>query len=131
MKNFDKYGKPLLRIALSLVFLWFSISQFTAVDQWTGLIPEFIVNMGISAKTVVLANATSELVFGILLLFGIFTRVAAFVLALHLFGIASNFGFNNPNGIRDFGLAFATLSVFLNGTDKLCLENKFRKKAEK
>ncbi|HLC73373.1 MAG TPA: DoxX family protein [Candidatus Nanoarchaeia archaeon] len=130
MKNLDQYGKPLLRIVLSLVFLWFSISQFTAVDKWTGLVPEFIVNMGISAKTVILANATSELIFGVLLLFGIFTRLAAFILALHLFGIASNFGFSNPNGIRDFGLAFATLSVFLNGTDKLCLENKFKKKKQ-
>ena len=64
---------------------------------------------------------------GTLMLVGLYTRVSSFILALHLFGIAFSIGFNSL-GIRDFGLAFATLVVFLNGVDELCLDKRIGKK---
>jgi uncharacterized membrane protein YphA (DoxX/SURF4 family) len=67
-----------------------------------------------------------ELSFGALLLLGLYTKLAAFVLALHLYGIAFSLGFNDL-GVRDFGLASATLAVFLHGADKWCLDTKFIK----
>jgi uncharacterized membrane protein YphA (DoxX/SURF4 family) len=123
----QKYSKPILRIALSLVFLYFGYQQITNPDAWTNFIPSAILFFGISAKTLVLTNAFLELGFGTLLLIGLYTRVASFILAMHLFGIAFSIGFN-PLGMRDFGLAFATLVIFFNGIDWLCIDKKLEKK---
>jgi hypothetical protein len=56
-------------------------------------------------------------------LLGIYTRISALFLGLHLFGIAFSLGINAVR-IRDFGLAVATISVFLNGNDFMCLSHK-------
>jgi len=66
------------------------------------------------------------LTFGVLLLLGIYTRIVSFFLAIHLFVISFSLGFNDL-GVRDFGLAIATLVVFFNGVDDFCLDKKFRK----
>mgnify|MGYP001569950896 CR=1 FL=1 len=126
MENLEKFAKPLLRIAMSLVFLYFGFQQITAPNEWTGFVPNFALSLGVSARGIVIANALLELIFGALLIAGLFTRIAALILSLHLFGIAFSLGFNDL-GIRDFGLAFATLAVFLNGADFLCLDKKFGK----
>ena len=68
-------------------------------------------------------NALFELVFGFLLLFGWQTRIAALLLALHLFDIMYVVGYGEI-GVRDFGLAIATLVVFMNGPDLLCIQQK-------
>ena len=121
--DLEKYSKPTLRIAISLVFLYFGYQQITSPDLWTSFIPSAILALGISAKTLVITNSIVELSLGTLLLLGLYTRVSSLVLSLHLFGIAFSIGFN-PLGIRDFGLAFATLVIFLNGVDRLCLDKK-------
>jgi uncharacterized membrane protein YphA (DoxX/SURF4 family) len=126
LKELEKYSKPVLRIALSFVFLYFGISQISSPFVWTGFVPDFVVNMGIGAESVVIMNGVLEILLGSLLLLGFFVRISSGILFLHLIVIASSIGFN-PLGIRDFGLAFATLAVFLNGYDWLCLGRKFRK----
>jgi len=126
MKDLERYGKPLLRIALSLVFLYFGFQQITSPDAWVGFVPGFLVTFGIAAKTIIFMNALLELSLGTLMLLGLFTRFSALILALHLFGIAASLGFNDL-GARDFGLACATLAVFLFGSDFLCLDQKFKK----
>lgn len=127
LEKLKKYSKPLLRISLSLLFLYFAFQQFSSPDNWTSFIPSFVLTFGITAKTLVLANAFLELSLGILMLVGLYTRFASLILALHLFGIAFSIGLN-PLGIRDAGLAIATLTVFMNGPDYLCLDRKFQNK---
>ena len=124
--HLETYSKPLLRISLSLVFLYFGYQQITAVDEWVGFVPDFALGFGVAAETLVMSNALLELVLGFFLLIGLYTRVVALVLALHLFGIALSIGFN-PLGVRDLGLAFATLAIFLSGSDDYCLDRKFEK----
>lgn len=117
-----QYAPTVLRYSMAAVMLWFSIQQFIDVQTWTAYIPDAIVKLtGISAVTLVYFNATFELVFGLLLTFGIYTRIAAFLLAFHLFDIMLVVGYGEI-GVRDFGLAFATLVVFMNGPDSLCLQ---------
>ncbi len=112
-----------LRYSMAAVILWFSLQQLMHNHQWIAYIPDYIVAVShISARMLVLFNALFELVFGIMLLFGWQTRIAALLLALHLFDIMFVVGYGEI-GVRDFGLAFATLVVFMNGPDILCVWN--------
>jgi len=120
----ELYAPVVLRYGMAAVILWFSLAQFFNASQWTAYIPDSIVSMtGISATILVYFNATFELVFGILLVFGWQTRIVAFLLAAHLFDIMYVVGYGEI-GVRDFGLAVATLVVFMNGSDILCIQQK-------
>ena len=123
-------GKILLRISLSLVFLWFGISQLLNPSEWAGFVPQIVQNIffnsfGITSIHLVYTNALLEIVFGLFLLIGFYTQFSSIVLALHLFGIAFSMGLS-AIAIRDYGLALATLSVFFNKADSWCLDKKFR-----
>ena len=124
MPNLEKFAKPLLRIAISLVFLYFGYQQISSPMEWAGFVPNFALSSGISAKNLVMMNSILELSLGILLLLGLFTKFASLILSLHLFGITLSLGFNDL-GIRDFGLSVATFVVFLNGIDEYCLDKKW------
>ncbi|MBS3094824.1 DoxX family protein [Candidatus Pacearchaeota archaeon] len=126
--QFD-YGKVILRISLSLVFLFFGISQIYNPASWTGFVPSFVSSI-ITPGTAILINGFVEIFFGLLLIFGLYTRFSSLILGLHLFGIAFSIGFN-PLGIRDFGLALATLSIFFSEPDKLCLDEVVLRKTSK
>jgi len=76
---------------------------------------------GLSAVILVKVNAWFELIFGLALFFGIYTRFVSLLLALHLANIAYVVGYN-PTGVRDFGLMIATLSIFLSGSGPLSVD---------
>jgi uncharacterized membrane protein YphA (DoxX/SURF4 family) len=125
MKDF---APIVLRMGLSLVFLWFAFQQIINTDMWTSMIPDWIVSMtGQSAATLVHFNAAFEVVFGACLMAGYFTRVTALLLALHMLDITFTVGYTSI-GVRDFGLSIATIAVFLYGTDLWCIDNFWRKK---
>ena len=78
-------------------------------------------------KSIMLLNGIFEVVFGTLLVIGLFTRIVAFLFFLHTLVIMFSLGYNDIS-IRDFGLALASLSVYLYGGDKWCLDRKLKKK---
>lgn len=120
----ETYAGSVLRYAMAAVILWFSIQQFLHNSTWTAYIPDSIVSIThISAPILVFFNACFELVFGIALVFGWYTRIVALLLALHLFDIMWVVGYGEI-GVRDFGLAFGTLVIFMNGPDLLCIKPK-------
>lgn len=126
--KYNIYAKPLLRIGLSLVFLYFGIMQISSPDDWASFVPDFMTLVpNITANNLVIMNAIMELTLGLFLILGLYTRFSSLILSLHLFGIAFSIGFN-PLGVRDIGLAIATLSIFLNGADNYCLDHLFNKK---
>lgn len=112
-------SNALVRWGVALVFLWFGTQHYIATDKWTGLIPEFLTGI-MSANVWVLFKGTVDILFGILLLLGVFTRVSALVLSIDLFLTTLVMGYS-PTGVRDFGLTLAAISVYLNGIDKFCL----------
>jgi uncharacterized membrane protein YphA (DoxX/SURF4 family) len=119
-----KHAPIVLRYGMALVILWFSSQQFLDATAWTAYVPDSAVALShISAIYFVYFNAIFELVFGLMLLVGWQTRIAAILLALHLFDIMYVVGYGEI-GVRDFGLTIAVLSVFLNGSDMLCLDYK-------
>ena len=114
----SEYGKRVLRISLSLVFLWFGINQLYFPSSWIGFVPSFLSGI-FGAGDLVFINGSLEVVFGLMILFGIYLRFSSLILSLHLFGIAFSLGYG-AIAVRDFGLALATLSLFFFGKDKWC-----------
>ena len=123
--DLKKYAKPFLRISISLLYLYFAIQQLLFTSNWTAFVPQFVLATGISANTFVLLNAGLELLLGIMLILGLYTRISSVILSLHLIGIAISIGFN-PLGIRDLTIALATFAIFLNGPDELCLDKRMK-----
>lgn len=135
---YKAYAPVLLRIALASVFLWFGISQLVNPESFMGYVPQwlyphdaqmmhahplqFMHDIPIpSIHFLIMGNGVLESFFGLLLLVGLFTRLSSAVLAIHLFGIALSLGYNDI-AVRDAGLAFATLSLFLSGADAWSLD---------
>ena len=125
--NLKEYAPIVLRISLSLVFLWFGLTGVFNTEQFIGYVPEFAYSLPISVESIVILNGIFEIVLGTLLIIGLFTRIVAFILFLHTLIIMFLLGYNDI-AVRDFGLAFATLAIFLNGADKWCLDRRLKKK---
>ena len=122
-------GPVVLRVALALVFFWFSYMQLSNPDQWSRLVPDFIIYGIFTANLIVVGNGFLEMILGSLLLVGLYTRIVSLILALHLAMIALSFGMT-PVGVRDFGLTFATFSLFFTGAEYLSLDAYFKGKDE-
>lgn len=123
----SKYSGTILRITLSLVFLYFGFQQISGPDNWISYVPGFLTGVIITANNLVVLNGILELTLGSFLLIGLYTRFSSLILSVHLLIIALTVGFV-PTGVRDFGLALATFVVFLNGIDRYCIDAKFTKK---
>ena len=122
------FAPIILRLGLSLVFLWFGSEQIISANMWTGLIPDWAISIsGMSPNALVHLNGAFEIILGAFLLIGYFTRVAALLLAFHLFSIIFIVGYTSI-GVRDFGLSMAAISIFLYGIDSWSLDRFFIKK---
>lgn len=115
------YAPAVVRIGMSLVFLWFGSSQLADVQAWTAWLPPWTASLPVDGETLVRLNGSFEVLFGILLLLGFYVRPVALLLALHMFQIAFTVGYSEI-GVRDFGLSLATTSVFLYGGDRFTLD---------
>ncbi|MGV8141380.1 MAG: hypothetical protein ACP5OA_04745, partial [Candidatus Woesearchaeota archaeon] len=69
-------------------------------------------------------NVLFEIILGVMLLLGVFTRISALLLGLHLVMISISLGYG-ATAIRDWGLSIATLSIAMHGWDRLCLMKKY------
>lgn len=115
-----------LRIGIAIVFIWFGIQQILHANAWVGFIPSWLSGLfSLSAITWVHINGAFEIVFGAALFFGIYTRLSAFLLAFHMIDITLVVGYTSV-GVRDFGLAIASIAIFLFGKDNACVESKFQ-----
>ena len=129
MNTFDKlsasnYGNVVVRVGISLVFIWFGTNQLMHPESWVSLVPNYILKLiPFSAHTLVLGNGLFEVIAGLLLLAGVYTRIVSLLLALHIAHIATTLGYN-AIAVRDFGLTMATISIFLNGPDMWTLDTK-------
>jgi len=125
--KFEEVSSVLLRIGLGLVFIYFSIQQMINPDQWIGFVPEFLTSSVITASNLVIFNSVIELAGGLLLIAGLYTRIASLILGVHLLFITISVGWN-PVGVRDFGLTIATLALAFINLDRYCLDSYFSKK---
>src|SRR3989338_5178714 len=139
IKNKD-YSIFIVRMSLALVLLWFGISQLINPESFLGYIPQWMYehpqqmmhehplqlmhNIPKPSVHVVLTfNGIADTLLGLLLLMGFYTRLTAFIAALHLLSIGFSLGYNDI-AIRDFGLSLMALSVVFSGAGILSLDNK-------
>lgn len=121
------HAPAVLRIGLALVFLWFGYMQLANTQMWIGLIPEWVTGMsGLEAATLVRFNGAFEIVFGLCLLAGFYTRIVALFLALHMIHVFLTIlmaqGLNGI-AIRDFGLVVAAVTLFMLGEHGWSVDN--------
>ena len=120
MKNFKEYAPAIARYGVGVVFFIFGISQLINPESWLGYLPSFVFNIGISSTNLIYFNGVFDLAVGLFLFLGLFVRVFALLGSLHLLGIIVSLGFNDV-AVRDLGLLIVLISIFLNGSDKLCI----------
>jgi len=106
-----------LRFGLAAVYLWFGWQQVTDASRWITFIPEWLSIPWLPVEKFVLINGLFEIVAAILLILNIFTRIVAFVLAVHMAGIVFSLGIS-ATGVRDFGIGIATLALAFFGSGK-------------
>lgn len=118
----DGWGIFVLRVSLSILFLWFGFSQFIDQAAWIGWVPAWALTItGLEAEMVVLLNGGLEIALGILLALGLYTRPAAVILGLHLAIITFEIGLNSI-GMRDFAIMLATFALVLLPPDPYSLD---------
>jgi uncharacterized membrane protein YphA (DoxX/SURF4 family) len=123
----QRFAPVINRVGVSLVFLWFGSQQILHSDAWVSFIPSWATSLsGLSTLTLLHINGAFEIVFGLCLFAGYFTRVSALLLALHMLDIIFIVGYTSI-GVRDFGIFIATASVFIYGSDSWSLDNYLNK----
>lgn len=121
MKNIP-WGLFIIRIGLAGVLFWFGVQEILAPEDWVGYVPDWVISVGmVSPAVIVLLNGSLEVLCGLLILLGVFTRFAALLMGLHLALIAFSLG-NNATAVRDWGLAFALIGLAFTGGGALSLE---------
>jgi uncharacterized membrane protein YphA (DoxX/SURF4 family) len=127
----NAYGLIVLRLGLVALFLWFGVSQLLNPNDWLAWLPQWTSTVApfntLSPLDIVRLNGGFEVVFGLLLLLGLWTRWVALILSLHLFFIAYEVGYNDI-GVRDFALGVCTLALAIFGPDKFSLSRSLPQK---
>lgn len=125
--RYEKYAPALVRIAIGLIFVVFALDQFIRPEYWFGYLPGWVVSIGVAPETLIMLNATFDMLLGVALLAGLFTRIAAIVATLHLFSIALSLGYNDI-AVRDIVLGIIALAIALQGPDRYCAERQFSRR---
>ncbi len=125
-----KYASLILRIGIGGVVLWFSSQQFLHPMMWTRLLPAWTTTMiPLAPVTIIYVNGVFELVTGVMLVIGLYTRIVALLLALHMYDIAYTLGYGAV-AVRDVGLATASLSLFFDEFGEYSVDGYLEKKKQ-
>ena len=116
------YSSFIIRIGLALVLLWFGIDEIINPQNWFGYFSQWLA-LPFSLETFFLLNGIFEVIIGILLLMGLYTRVVAFISAFHLLAVTIALGYNDV-AVRDFGLTLMAVSLVFSGAGVLSLDNR-------
>jgi uncharacterized membrane protein YphA (DoxX/SURF4 family) len=126
-KTISKYAPTFLRLSLSIVFFYFGIVQLIRPETFVGWLPPEVKYIPISPTTFVSLNGGFETICAILLSSGLFRRIAAFLLGMHLLGITFTIGWTEI-GVRDLGLALSTIAITLIQEDEFSLDHYFSRR---
>jgi uncharacterized membrane protein YphA (DoxX/SURF4 family) len=118
-----------VRIALSLVFLWFGATGIFNPGALAGYVPSWAYALG-DPLTLVRLNGALDATIGLVLLIGWQVRIVATIGGLHILGVAAGLGYNDVM-IRDIGLALAAFGIAIGGPDPWSLDERMRKKKKK
>ena len=120
--TFSLASRVLLRWSWVALFFWFGTQQLLAPADWMGFLPEWMGYMPVPGEMIVQLNGLFELIVGFALLIGVYTRVSALLLALHLLSIAIVAG--GAIGVRDAALSMVGFALALAEPDEWTLDAK-------
>lgn len=100
----------LLRIGLTVVFMYAAIGSLMHPDQWVGYLPSFLGNMK-DATSILKAFAVYEIVLALWILSGKFVKYAALLAAASFLGIVLAQPGDLIITFRDIGLFFMALAM--------------------
>ena len=123
--SMKKISQAILRVGIALVIIWFGIQQLSSPTDWLAYLPQWTTTLPISQLSLIYINGWFELVAGIVLFFGIYTRAIALLITLHLADITYTVGYG-AIGVRDFGLCIAMLAIFFNGMSPVSIDMFFQ-----
>ena len=126
-ERFKKFAPAVVRIGVSIVFLWFGVEQLIDAKNWVGWLPTYSSFIPLQPITIVQLNGIFETVFGLLLISGFYTRIVAIFLSLHMAHIVSVVGYGEI-GVRDFGILAGVVSTAFNGPDFISLDEFLKKR---
>jgi uncharacterized membrane protein YphA (DoxX/SURF4 family) len=113
LDKMKKYAPVVLRMGLGFVFMYFGWQSVSNPSMFMGLVPAWTTAI-VPASALVFIHGTFEIIAGVLLFSGYFTRLISILLFLDLLHIISLLGWDSIS-VRDFGLATSMLAVFLWG----------------
>ncbi|MCM2326031.1 MAG: DoxX family protein [Candidatus Woesearchaeota archaeon] len=122
----DKYAPLILRVSLAFVFLYFGIRQLMMPQDFIYWLPKEAEMIPIQPEMLITLNGIFEVIFGSMLIIGLFRRISSFLLGMHLLAITATIGFTEI-GVRDFGLAMATIVIAMIKEDRYSLDYRLRK----
>ena len=117
----ENLEKNILRIGLSLVILWFGVSQLISPQNWVGYVPLWIDSF-ISATTIVYMNGVFEVIASIFLLSNKFVKLVSLLISIHLGIIIIELGYN-ATAIRDIGILIGFLALIAIEKEKKLLNS--------
>ena len=119
-----KISEKILRIGLSVVIIWFGISQLINRQIWIGDLPASAFDLSfISTINLVYINGIFETLFGILLLLNQCSKVVSTILAIHMLTIIMHLGYNEI-AIRDFAICIGFISLIFSSENKYFFKKK-------
>ena len=110
-----RISHSILRISLTLVFLWFGIDKFINPQYWLNAwVPPAIISLAntfhIASTQLVYANGVFEVLVGISLLTDVFVEIFSFLALLFLVTVSLFHGINEVL-VRDVGIAGGFLAL--------------------
>jgi len=122
--DYKKLAPPILRYGVGFVFLVFGIWQIISPNYWAGYLPSYTLNFGVSSGLIIFLNGILDLFIGVGIVLGIYLRFFSVLGILRILVIIFSLGWNDV-AVRDIGIIFALVSIFLNGEDNFSLKKFF------
>lgn len=110
----------ILRFSIAFLLLWFGWQQFFNAEAWLVFLPAWTGYLPIPGETLVQINGWFEIMAGIFLIIGVYTRVIAWVVGIKLIIMAAEIG--GAIGVRDAVLGVVILALALAEPDKWTLD---------
>jgi len=131
-KKYHTLGEPLLRIGVAITIIWSVVNKFVNTEKVAGMFEGL--GLGLFASNAgVIFIAILLLIAAILLILGLYTRIAAgFLSIFFLVAIISTFGgpaFAAVNVWKDFALLGIALFFLFHGSEFHSLDSMLKKRA--
>ena len=113
--NTYEYASRLARYTAVGLFLWFGFAQILNPAPWLAFLPDWTGYFPIPGEMLVQWNGWLEVILAFVLLMGVYTRVIAAILGIHLFLIGLSV--SGPTAVRDIALSLFVLSIAFQKPD--------------